>query len=157
MTTPIEEMQAKLQVAQARRAAAAEALQVKNLEAQIRAAEREAEDDEFAAALCARLDGELGIDFDFLRFGDFLIPCRRPERLVQDAWNKKVAKEGKLPVDEIRNHVKKCLVPNEGPDGMKEAQAHFDKVTAIFTDAPIVCLNLVAELAQGGNARRKGK
>lgn len=157
--TPLEEAQARLKAAQERRATAAASLELKRLEAEIRTADRDAEDDEFAATLQGRLDGELGVDFDFLRFGDHLVAIKRPARLTQDAWNKKVsALGGKLPDGaEIRNHVKRCLVPLEGEGGEKAATTHFDKLAEIFTDAPLLCLNLANELAQGGVARRRGK
>lgn len=157
--TPLEEAQERLKAAQERRNKASEAAALAKVEAEIRATEREAEEEEFLTALCERVDGELGVDFDFLRFGDFLIAVKRPVRLAQDLWNKKVqAAKNQVPDgSEVRNYVKRCLVPNEGEGGEKAAAAHFDVVAERFPDAPLLLANLCNMLAQGGVARRQGK
>lgn len=157
--TPIDEANERLKAAQERRVKAAEAAALKKIEAEIRATEREAEEEEFAAALVERLDGEIGVDFDFLRFGDFLVAVKRPVRLTQDSWNRDVqaAKNNVPDSSKVRNYVKRCLVPSEGADGEKTAAALFEQVADQFPDAPILLASLCNLLAQGGVARRQGK
>lgn len=156
----IQALEKKLQDVQARREAMAAAVKVSELEAQIKREERELEEDQFTERLKEANSGdELGIHFDFLRFGDYLVAFKKAPGPLIERWTKRLPKDGGQPAAaEVRNLARPCVtvvVANGAQlDNLDEA---FDRVALEFPGAPVEIANVLLAMASGAAARRRKK
>jgi len=156
----IKELEAKLKAVQDRRDSKAAALKLAELEAKLKAEERALQEEEFELTLKEKNpDGELGIDFDFLRFGAHLVAFKKAAGPQIERWTKRLPKDNSQPhPSEVRNLARPCvLVVHLDGQPASEAGAAFDTVAEQFPGAPVEIVNILLEMAKGAAARRRGK
>lgn len=160
MSDAIKAAEKRLEDLRAKREAAAETARLAELEAQIKRESRELEDDEFAQDLRdVNPDGELGIHFDFLRFGNHLVAFKKAGGPLIERWTKRLPKDGSAPnMAEVRNLARPCVtLVHLGGEPAANASEAFDAVAEEFPGAPVDVVNVLLEMNRGAAARRRGK
>lgn len=146
----VQDLENRLAELQARRDGLEETRRVAELEAKVTREARELEEDEFAEQLKAdRPDGELGIHFDFLRFGNYLVPFVKPPGPLYERWIKRLPEKGQPHPSEVKNLARGCVLEEHRPT--------FEKACEEFPGAAVDIVNVLLAMAQGAAARRKGK
>lgn len=147
----------KLAALEKRKAEREQAARLRDLEAQLKRAEREAEDAALEEKLAAEMpDRELGVHYDYLRFGDHLVAFAH-NKSAHEIFLKKMPDKGQVPPSEARNFVVRSLVEVDGVSDQSQRADAFDKVAAEFGGAANAIANVLLELAKGGTAIRSGK
>ncbi len=116
------------------------------------------EEQEFEAKLRDTLDGkELGVHYDYLRFGDHLVAFAH-NKGAHDIFVKKLPDKGQANPAEVSNFVHRSLLNVNGvTEPPQDRGAAFDKVAEEFPGAANAIANVLLELAKGGIAIRSGK
>ena len=151
-------LQARLANLEAKKAARAAAWAHAELEQQVKKAEREDEEETFQTELAESMpDKELGVHFDFSRFGNHLVGYAH-NRGAHDIFVKKLPDKGQANPSEVRNFVNRSLVrTDDEADDPAARGAAFDAIAAEFPGAPAAIANVLLDLAKGGTAVRAGK
>lgn len=94
--------------------------------------------------------GERGIDFEILRFGNYLVAFHKPDKAAHETFLKRLPRDGGMPnLSEVGNYVRRCLLAPEG--------AAFDAISDEFPGAIADIANVLIDLAKGAAKRRRGK
>ena len=150
-------LEEKLKALTARREANAEKKRLAELQAEVLKNARELEEDELEEKLKAERPGEeLGIHFDFLRFGAYLVAFKKAPGPLVERWTKRLPEKGQPHPAEVRNLARPCVL-GVYQDGEELGGEAFDRVAEDFPGAPIDIVNVLLAMTSGAAARRRKK
>lgn len=135
----------------------AKAAELRELQGQLKKERREEEEVVLEERLKDEMpDRELGVHYDFLRFGDHLVAFGH-NKAAHELFVRKTPDKGHHPAPEVKNFATRCLLEVDGVKDLGPRAEAFDRIVEEFPGAPAAIANVLLELAKGGVAVRQGK